>query len=129
MNNVINLQSLTATDTQITLEDKSTLVLRTDAPTDLLTEEEGRDLVNKAIALHTTFKQNMTTLITLDSYIQIGSTDTLVIAKPDERFAIVYPNGKFNVHSPLFYLDWVEPGMLIEVTGADDKMAKFVFVK
>lgn len=129
MNNVINLQTLTATDTQITLDDKSTLVLRTDAPTDLLTEEEGRELVAKAIALHTKFKHNMATLITLDSYIQIGSTDTLVIAKPDERFAVAYPNGKFNAHSPLFYLDWVEPGMLIEVTGADDKMAKFVFVK
>ena len=129
MENVTRIDAINPTDTQITFPDGKVVVLRTDAPTIILTQDELAVAVQSATNLHKSFMESLNKIIDNDSYIQIGANDNLIIANETERLSIVYPNGSFAKYSPLFYLDWLPEGMLVEVTEDENKLAKFVYKK
>ena len=81
------------------------------------------------MALHDTIMNNLSREINTDSYIQLTKDDVLAIVFGDDRFSLVYPNGTFLRYSPMFYLDWLEKDMLLEVIVDEDKLARFVYKK
>lgn len=129
MDQINRITLLNATDSELVLHNGNVIVVRTDIPTTHLSYDERWEINKAAIKLHETFKEYLTKEINLDNYIQIGSKDTLVIADEADRYALVYPAGKFAVHSPVYYLDWTPKGLLVEVIEDDAKMAKFVYKK
>ena len=111
------------------LNDGAVIIARSDCPIPALSEEELTDMENKVLALHNTIMKKLAQVITADSYIQLTKDDSLAIVNNDERFALVYPNGTFLRYSPMFYLDWLEENMLLEVVVSEDKLARFVYRK
>lgn len=121
--------TLSPTDTVLTLTNGESFVLRTDAPTTSLIDNEFDNAVERAIVIHNSFMGNLTKEISADSYIQIGSTDNVIIADEASRISVIYRDGSFCKFSPMFYLDWLDAGMLLEVTVDEDKLARFVYKK
>lgn len=129
MEKAVEYTGVNPTDTLVTFEDIPLFIVRTDAPTNAITDDEFKEVVNRALSIHKGIKSKLETLIELDSYIQIGSKDNLIIADEKHRMSIIYPNGTFGKHSPLFYLDWLPEDTLLEVTEDETKLAKFIYKK
>ena len=111
------------------LKDGATIIARSDCPVPALSETEYNNMEVKVLALHDTIMNNLSREINTDSYIQLTKDDVLAIVFGDDRFSLVYPNGTFLRYSPMFYLDWLEKDMLLEVIVDEDKLARFVYKK
>lgn len=116
-------------DVILKLSDNTEIVLHSDCPVAMLTNDEQAAMEVEVLNLHNTLLANMTKVIESDSYIQLTKDDNLFIILDNKRFSLMYPKGDFLRYSPLFYLDWLSEGMMVEVMIEEEKLARFVYKK
>ena len=122
-------RSIRTHDVVLKLSDDTEIILRSDCPVPMLTNEEQAAMEVEVLNLHNTLLANMSKLIESDSYIQLTKDDNLFIILDNKRFSLMYPKGDFLRYSPLFYLDWLSEGMMVEVMVEEEKLARFVYKK
>lgn len=126
---VIVDRSIRTHDVVLKLSNDNEIILRSDCPVSMLTSDEQEAMEVEVLNLHNTLLANMAKLIESDSYIQLTKNDNLFIILDNKRFSLMYPMGDFLRYSPLFYLDWLSEGMMVEVMVEEEKLARFVYKK